>query len=108
MEGPMAPAAYVAEHGLVWHQWEESSLSCEGSMPQCRGMSGQGSRNRWVGKQGEAEWDRGVLEGKPVKGITFEMYIKKISNKNKLRKIWTQVKLNILDISLTKHVIWFN
>jgi hypothetical protein len=23
MEGPMAPAAYVAEVGLVEHQWEE-------------------------------------------------------------------------------------
>ena len=23
MEGPMAPAAYVAEDDLVWHQWEE-------------------------------------------------------------------------------------
>jgi hypothetical protein len=22
MEGPMAPAAYVAEDGLIWHQWK--------------------------------------------------------------------------------------
>ena len=26
MEGPMAPAAYVAEDGLVGHQWEERPL----------------------------------------------------------------------------------
>jgi hypothetical protein len=26
MEGPMAPAAYVAEDGLVGHQWEEKPL----------------------------------------------------------------------------------
>ena len=26
MEGPMAPAAYVAEDDLVGHQWEERSL----------------------------------------------------------------------------------
>ncbi|KRY94964.1 hypothetical protein T4B_4070 [Trichinella pseudospiralis] len=26
MEGPMAPAAYVAEDGLVSHQWEERPL----------------------------------------------------------------------------------
>jgi hypothetical protein len=26
VEGPMAPAAYVAENGLVGHQWEERPL----------------------------------------------------------------------------------
>jgi hypothetical protein len=26
MNGPMAPAAYVTEDGLVGHQWEERSL----------------------------------------------------------------------------------
>jgi hypothetical protein len=26
MEGPMAPAAYVAEDGIVRHQWEERTL----------------------------------------------------------------------------------
>lgn len=32
----------------------------------------------WVGWQaGEGGWDRGFLERKPGKGITFEMYIKK-------------------------------
>jgi hypothetical protein len=24
--GPMAPAIYVAEDGLIWHQWEERPL----------------------------------------------------------------------------------
>lgn len=37
----MASAAHVAEDGLVGHQWEEKPWSCEGSMPQGRGMSGQ-------------------------------------------------------------------
>jgi len=26
LRGPMAPAAYVTEDGLVWHQWEGRSL----------------------------------------------------------------------------------
>ena len=37
MEGPMVPAAYVAEDGLIGHQWEKRPLVCEGSKPQCRG-----------------------------------------------------------------------
>jgi hypothetical protein len=36
-------------------------------------MSEQGSRNGWVGEQGEWGWDRGFSEGKPGKKITFEM-----------------------------------
>jgi hypothetical protein len=39
----MALAAYVAEDGLVDHQW-----SCEGSMPLYRRIPGPGSRS-WVG-----------------------------------------------------------
>jgi hypothetical protein len=31
MEGPMAPASYVAEDGLVGHRWDQRSW--EGSMP---------------------------------------------------------------------------
>jgi hypothetical protein len=49
-------------------------------MPQCRGLPGSGSRSGWVGEQGEQGWNRGFLEGKLGKGITFEMQIKKISN----------------------------
>ena len=47
--------------------------SCEGSMPQYRGMPGPGSRIGWVGDQGERGRGRGFLDGKPGKGITFEM-----------------------------------
>jgi hypothetical protein len=39
-------------------------------MLQYRGMPGPGSRSRWIG---EGEEDRGFLEGKLGKGITFEM-----------------------------------
>jgi hypothetical protein len=74
MEGPMTPATYVAEDGLVCHQWEERPfpLSCEGSMPQWCGSG-------WVGgwapseNQGEGGWDRGCHEEKQAKGTTCEM-----------------------------------
>jgi hypothetical protein len=36
-------------------------------------MPGQGSKSGWVGEQGEQEWDREFSEGKPGKGITFEI-----------------------------------
>ena len=49
-------------------------------MPQYWGMPGPGSRSGLVGEQGEVGGNRGVLEGEPGKGITFEIYIKKISN----------------------------
>jgi hypothetical protein len=39
-------------------------------MPQYRRIPGPGSRSVWVGEQGR---DRGFSEGKPGKGITFEM-----------------------------------
>jgi hypothetical protein len=42
-------------------------------------MPGQGSRCGWVVEEG----DIGFSTGKPGKGITFEMQIKKISNKSK-------------------------
>jgi hypothetical protein len=44
-------------------------------MPQCKGMAGPGSRSEWVGEQGDRGGDRGrrFSEGKPGKGITFEM-----------------------------------
>jgi hypothetical protein len=69
----MAPAAYVAEDGLVGHQWEQRPWSCEGSMPQCRGMPGPRRESGWVGEQGEEGGDSGFSEGKLGKGITFEM-----------------------------------
>jgi hypothetical protein len=39
--------AYVAENGLIGHQWEEIPWSCEGSMPQFRGMPGSRSKD-WL------------------------------------------------------------
>jgi hypothetical protein len=42
-------------------------------MPQYRGMPGPGSRIGWAEEQGEGGEDRGLSEGKPGKGITFEM-----------------------------------
>jgi hypothetical protein len=42
-------------------------------MAQCRGIPGQGRRSGCIDKQGDREWDRGFSEGKPGKGITFEM-----------------------------------
>ena len=45
----------------------------EGSMPQYRGLPGQGSGSGWVGKQGQWGEDRVLSEGKLGKGVTFEM-----------------------------------
>jgi hypothetical protein len=42
-------------------------------MPQYRGMPGPGSGSGWAGEQGEGGENRGFLEGKLGKGITFEM-----------------------------------
>jgi hypothetical protein len=42
-------------------------------MPQCKGMPGQESRSRWVDEQGGGGGDGGFSEGKPEKGITFEV-----------------------------------
>jgi len=77
----MAPVSYVAENGLVGHQWRRGPWSCEDSMPQCMGNATVGKRERksgWVGEcphrsRGKRGWDRGLLERKPGKGITFEM-----------------------------------
>jgi hypothetical protein len=42
-------------------------------MPQYRGMPGPVSRSGWVEEQGEGEEDRGFLDRKLGKCITFEM-----------------------------------
>ena len=44
-------------------------------------MPGPGRGSRWVGKQGLGVGNRGSSEGKQGKGLTFEIYLKKISNK---------------------------
>jgi hypothetical protein len=42
-------------------------------MPQYRGMPGPGMRVDVLGSRGKGGRDRGFLEGKVGKGITFEM-----------------------------------
>jgi hypothetical protein len=69
MEGLMAPAPYVAEDGLVGHQWEERPWSCEGSVSQCGEIPGPGSGIGWVGEQEEG--GGGGLGREAGKGITF-------------------------------------
>ena len=44
----MAPAAYVAEDGLVGYQ-RRGPWFCEGSMLQCTGMPEWGGGSEWVG-----------------------------------------------------------
>ena len=48
----VALAIYVAEDGLVGHQWEERPLVYEGSMPQYRGMPGLGMGVGGLGSRG--------------------------------------------------------
>jgi len=56
----MAPAAYVAQDGLVGHQWEEKPLVLPRLDSQCTGLSGGGSGG-WLGRGntliGEGEED---------------------------------------------------
>ena len=42
-------------------------------MPQYKGLPGPGSSSGLVGEQGEERGERGFLEGKLGKGITFVM-----------------------------------
>jgi hypothetical protein len=50
----MSLAAYVAEVGLVSHQYgRRGPWPCEGSMTQYRGMPGPGSGSEWLEEQGE-------------------------------------------------------
>jgi hypothetical protein len=61
MVGLMALAAYVAEDGLVSHQWEERPLEKPYIFPY-REIPGPGSRSAWVGEQREGV-DRGFRRG---------------------------------------------
>jgi hypothetical protein len=38
-----------------------------------RGMPGSGRESGWDGEQGEGEENKGFLEEKLIKGVTFEM-----------------------------------
>lgn len=75
----MTPAAYVAEDGLI--RKGDPWLS-EGSMSQFRGMPGRWGRSMWGEcelphrSRGEGERNKGVVEGKQGRRITFEMEIK--------------------------------
>ena len=69
----MALAAYVSENGQSVINGRRDPWSCEGSMPQGRGMPGPVSGSRWVGEKGDGGRDRGFSEGKLGKKITFEM-----------------------------------
>jgi hypothetical protein len=59
----------------------EAPWSCEDYMPQYRGMPGPGMEVGEVGEQEEEGRYRRFLEKKLEKGVAFEMYMKKISNK---------------------------
>jgi hypothetical protein len=49
MEGPIAPAAYIAEDGLIGHQWEGKTLVLER-------LNAPAHRNARVVRQ---EWESG-------------------------------------------------
>jgi hypothetical protein len=66
----MAPAAYAAEDGLVGHQWEDRLGPVKVLCPSIGKCLGQ---EAGVGGLGAGGGGRGFLEGKPGKGITFEM-----------------------------------
>jgi len=67
----MAPAAYVAEDGLIWHHWA-GALWSYGA--QCPRMLGHGSRSGWMARRSLIEAGiQGFVERKLGRGITFEM-----------------------------------
>jgi hypothetical protein len=71
----MALAPYVAEDGLVSHQWKDREslgpvkVLCL-SIRECQGQEAEVSE---LVSRGRVGGDRGFSEGKPGKGITFEM-----------------------------------
>jgi hypothetical protein len=74
MVGLVAPAAYVAKDALCRSSTGgDTPWSCGGSMPQCRGMPGSGSRSGWVGEQKKGGVDKEFSEGKQGKEIIFEI-----------------------------------
>jgi len=79
MDRPMAPAAYVAEDGLVGQQWEKHVVlprldtlhpMQENVRRVRRGVVGEGEHP--YRRRGEG-WDMGLMDRKPRKRITFEM-----------------------------------
>jgi hypothetical protein len=51
----MAPALDITEDGLVGHHLSRGPWSCEGSMPQYRGMPGKVNGSACIGDQGMEE-----------------------------------------------------
>jgi hypothetical protein len=68
-------AAYVAEDGLVGHHWEERPLGIRNFICPVQGNA-RAKKRESVGRG--AGWRESIGNF----GIAFEMYIKKISNKN--------------------------
>ena len=63
---------------------------CEGLMPQCRGMPGQGSGSGKDSEQGEGEWDRGVWRGNEERGWHLKCKKRKCLIKKLKRKYRTK------------------
>ena len=83
MEGSITPAAYAAEDGLIWYQWEERPLILWRLDALVQGNA-RALRQEWwwVGDhphssraEGEEERYNGAVlaEGEPERGITYEM-----------------------------------
>lgn len=82
VSGATHGSSYICSRGWVLSGINErrGPLSCEGLMPQFRGIPGWRGKRKWMGDWGstlwrhEVEgWDGWFLEGKPGKGITFEI-----------------------------------
>jgi hypothetical protein len=78
MEGPMAPAAYVAKDGLSRHQWErrplvlwrlDATAYMDARAVKHEWVDGRGSSIIEMGKEGGIRW--GLYRGET--GTTFKM-----------------------------------
>ena len=69
----MAPAAHVAEDGLVGHQWEEKFLAQCPSVGECHGVEvggiGEGGKGHPHRSRGRVSDRMGSMEENPGKGI---------------------------------------
>jgi hypothetical protein len=62
MEVPMAPAEYIAEDGLIWHQWKGSPLV----LRRLNAVSGNARAvGRWFGEYAH----RTRVTGKVIEGL---------------------------------------
>ena len=68
----MSLVAYVAEVGLVSHQWRRGPWFFEDYMPQYRETPGTGTWSGWVREPGRRVY-RELFGRKLGKGITFEI-----------------------------------